>query len=78
MINRVLITTEGVDVTEFDIGHFGNKQTDAVGANLFQQICTKITCCIRQLGVTRAKEVQAHRFLENETVTIEAINEGAL
>ena len=77
-MNRILITTEGINVTEFDIGCFGNKQTDAAGANLFQQICTKITCCIRQLGATRAKEVQAHRFLENDTVTIEAINEGAL
>lgn len=78
MAARVLITTEGVDVTEFDIGSFGNKQTDAAGANLFQQICTKITSCIRQLGGTRAKEVQTHRFLENETVTVEAINKGAL
>jgi Transposase DDE domain len=78
MTARTLITTEGINVTEFDIGSFGNKQTDAVGANLFQQICEKISCCIRQLAGTRAKEVQAHRFLENETVTIEAINEGAL
>jgi len=78
MTARVLITTEGINVTEFDIGNFGNKQTDAVGANLFQQSCEKISCCIRQLAGTRAKEVQAHRFLENETVTIEAINEGAL
>jgi hypothetical protein len=78
MAARALITTDGVDVTEFDIGNFGNKQTDIVGASLFQLICEKVTCCIRRLTGTRAKEVQAHRFLENETVTIEAINEGVL
>ncbi|MFM8454839.1 MAG: hypothetical protein ACKOAD_07810 [Gammaproteobacteria bacterium] len=75
---RTLINTEGVDVTEFDIGSFGNKQTDAVGAHLFRRICEKISCCIRQLTGSRSKEVQAHRFLENQTVTIEAINKGAL
>lgn len=78
MSARVLMTTGGVNVTEFDIGSFGNKQTDAVGANLFKQICTKVTACIRQLGGTRAGEVQAHRFLENDTVTIDGINKGTL
>lgn len=78
MAVRALMTTDGIDVTEFDIGNFGNKQTDAVGASLFQLICTKVTCCIRRLTGTRAKEVQAHRFLENEKVTIEAINDGTL
>lgn len=78
MAEKILMTTEGVDVSDFYIGSFGNKQTDVVGANLFEQICKKATSCIRKLSGTRAKEVQSHRFLENENVTIEAINKGAL
>jgi hypothetical protein len=78
MLEGNLITTQGTNVTEFYIGSFGNKQTDTVGADLLQQMCIKKTCCIRQLSVTRAKEVQVHRFLENETVTTNAINKGLL
>jgi hypothetical protein len=78
IMGRMLITTNGINVTDFAIGSFGNKQTDAVGANIFKQVCTKVTACIRQLGDNRAGEVQAHRFLENKKVTIDAINTGTL
>ena len=78
IMSRMLITTNGVNVTDFAIGSFGNKQTDVVGANVFKQICAKFTACIRQLGGTRAGEVQAHRFFKNEKVTIDAINKGTL
>ena len=77
-MSRMLITTNGINVTDFAIGSFGNKQTDVVGANVFKQICAKFTTCIRQLGGTRAGEVQAHRFFKNEKVTIDAINKGTL
>jgi hypothetical protein len=76
MLMRTLIITEGVDVTDFNIGSFGNQQTDVVGADLLKQMCMKKTCCVRKLGGTRAKEVQTHRFLENNTVTTDAINQG--
>lgn len=48
---------------------FGHKSLESVFQPLIDQVCTKYSVIVRQLGQDRSEEVQFHRFLNNAKVS---------
>jgi hypothetical protein len=59
------------------MGYFGDRRLEKAGANLHVALVEQPGCRIRQLGKTRAREMQFTRFLHNPSVTVREIAEHA-
>ena len=61
----------------YGMGYFDDRRLEKAGANLHAALIEQPGCRIRQLGKTRAREMQFRRFLHNPSVTVREIAEHA-
>jgi hypothetical protein len=60
-----------------DLGSFGDARLKRGGVDFLAALMAKQSCCVRQLGETRDREIRFNRFLHNERVTAEEMLETA-
>jgi len=60
-----------------DLGSFDDARLRRGGAEFLAALMAKRSCCVRELGETRDREIRFNRFLHNERVAAEEIIETA-
>jgi len=62
----------------FEVGKFGDKRLDKVGALFFQRMLERVSVCLKTLGGGRANEVRFGRWLRNDKVAMKILTDHAI